>query len=147
MIMSAIPRYVTTVVLFAALSSVAFAGGRPLSAVLSGGEEVPGPGDTDGTGEVFMTLNSGQREICFQLAVRDVMLPVMAAHIHAGRLGESGGVVVPLFLIPDQDGFVSDCVKADRDLIKTIRKNPQNYYVNVHNTAFPPGAVRGQLSK
>jgi hypothetical protein len=33
------------------------------------------------------------------------------------------------------------------DLIKAIRQNPEAYYVNVHNSDFPTGAVRGQLSK
>jgi hypothetical protein len=37
------------------------------------------------------------------------------------------------------------CVSAARDLIKTIRMNPSNYYVNVHTTDFPDGAIRGQL--
>ncbi|MGH7528860.1 MAG: CHRD domain-containing protein, partial [Gemmatimonadales bacterium] len=25
--------------------------------------------------------------------------------------------------------------------------NPESYYVNVHTTDFPPGAVRGQLPR
>ncbi len=144
MITSIVSKYLMTVVLFAAMSSAALAGGRPLSAALSGDEEIPGPGDLDGSGEAFMTLNSGQREICFQLSVQDIV-PATAAHIHEGALGIAGSVVVAL--IPPTDGFSSACVSADRDLIKTIRKNPENYYVNVHNADFPLGALRGQLSK
>src|SRR5690606_40018457 len=44
-------------------------GGRPLSARLNGENEVPGPGDPDGTGSAFVTLNHGQREAHLALAV------------------------------------------------------------------------------
>jgi hypothetical protein len=57
------------------------AGGRPLSTTMTGGEEVPGPGDPDGSGEAFITLNHGSGEVCFQLTVSDIA-PATAAHIH-----------------------------------------------------------------
>lgn len=119
-------------------------GGRPLAATLTGAAEVPGPGDPDGSGEAHLTLNQGRGLICFQLNVADIA-PATAAHIHAGAAGVAGPVVVGL--TPPTGGSSSGCVSADPDLIKAIRQNPEEYYVNVHNAQFPPGAIRGQLSK
>ncbi len=42
-------------------------------------------------------------------------------------------------------GMLSGCVSADPVLIGQIIANPAGYYVNVHTTEFPAGAVRGQL--
>ncbi|MEE8133776.1 MAG: PQQ-dependent sugar dehydrogenase [Gemmatimonadales bacterium] len=120
-------------------------GGRPLTAVLSGDAEVPGPGDPDGSGLARVTLNQGQREVCFDLEVFDIA-PAFAAHIHAGAAGIAGPVVVTLG--PPTSGSSSGCVDGvDAGLIKDIRQSPSDFYINVHNADFPPGAVRGQLSK
>jgi len=125
-------------------SVVMAAGGRPLSATLTGAAEVPVPGDPNGSGEAFVTLNPGLKEVCFQLSVSDIV-PATAAHIHEAPEGVPGPVVVGL--IPPTDGFSSGCVTADFDLILDIIRNPAEYYVNVHNVEFPAGAVRGQLSR
>ena len=122
-------------------------GGRPLTADLNGANEVPGPGDPDGTGFALITLNQGQGEVCFEISVENILLPAIGAHIHVGTADVAGGVVVAL-TPPGADGTSSGCVsEGDRDLIKDIRQSPGNYYVNVHTTDFPPGAVRGQLTK
>jgi hypothetical protein len=56
----------------------------------------------------------------------------------------NGPVIVDFSsLLPGGDG----CVSANRDLIKEIRKNPEQFYFNVHTGEFPGGAVRGQLGK
>jgi hypothetical protein len=128
-----------------AVAQNADARGRPLSSALTGADEVPGPGDPDGSGEVVLTLNHGLGEVCFQLTVSDIA-PATAAHIHVGPPGVAGPVVVGL-TPPPTGGSSSGCVSADRDLIKDIIQNPDAYYVNVHNAPFPAGAVRGQLSK
>lgn len=127
----------------------AAAGGRPLAADLNGPNEVT-PGDPDGTGTMHLTLNQGQGEICWDLDVADIESPTRA-HIHAGEAGVNGPVVVFFFdlVIPEPIPVAfGGCVDGvDDDLIKDIRQNPQNYYINVHNDEFPAGAIRGQLSK
>ncbi|HEX5704602.1 MAG TPA: CHRD domain-containing protein [Pyrinomonadaceae bacterium] len=120
-------------------------GGRPLKATLTGAAEVPGPGDPDGAGSAKITLNQGKGEVCFELTVSNIA-PASAAHIHSGAPDAAGPVVVTL-TPPPAEGSSKGCVSASADLIKEIRQNPANYYINVHNADFPDGAVRGQLSK
>ena len=119
--------------------------GRPLSAVLTGAAEVPGPGDPDGAGTAKLWLNQGQGRICFSLTWKDIATPT-AAHIHDGAKGVAGAVVVTLSTgTPFRSmGCATGVAKA---LIKDIRQNPHDYYVNVHNSTYPGGAIRGQLSK
>ena len=105
---------------------------------------MPGPGDTKGSGTAQVTLNSDKNEVCYDLTVKDIQ-DATAAHIHEGAAGKDGPVKVP-FDAP-KAGSAKGCKPADAAVIKDIMQNPGNYYVNVHNAAFPKGAVRGQLSK
>ena len=125
-------------------ASAALAGGAPRVTTMSGAEEAPGPGDPDGSGFAAITLNLGQRTVCWELSVSNIA-PATAAHIHVGAAGVAGPVVVPLS--PPTSGSSSGCAEdVNPDLIKAIIQDPEAYYVNVHNAAFPAGAVRGQLS-
>lgn len=139
--------YIVMILLTAlALTSIAADfSGRKFTATLTGAAEVPGPGDPDGSGTAKIWLNRGQGEVCFELTVSGVD-PITAAHIHAGPAGIAGPVVVPLNP-PPTSGSSSGCISADRDLINAIIQSPEQYYVNVHNPAFPAGALRGQLTK
>jgi hypothetical protein len=142
-------RRVATVVLALGLlmtiGSAASAGGRPFTTPLEGSQEVPGPGDPDGSGWARVTVNPGTLEVCYQLQVEDVD-PIVAAHIHAAPAGSAGSVVVSLDPTFNADGYASGCVSAsDRALAKAIVTMPWDYYVNVHNATYPAGALRGQL--
>ena len=123
--------------------------GRPFSTVLTGEAEVnddgvPNQGDLDGTGSAKITVNLGQEEVCFELSVAGITLPATGAHIHEGVAGENGPVVVPLEP-PDANGVSSGCEEVSRELALAIIQDPENYYVNVHTSDFPAGALRGQL--
>jgi hypothetical protein len=123
---------------------VADHGGRPFSTELTGAAEVPGPGDPEGSGTATITVNPGQEEVCWTIEAEGIQLPATGAHIHQGAVGEAGDVVVPL-TPPDESGFSSGCAEVSREVALDILKNPENYYINVHTTDFPKGAIRGQL--
>jgi 5'-nucleotidase len=125
--------------------ATAGAGGAPRVAPLAGDWEVPGPGDPDGTGSATITLNHGQGRVCWEISAADITLPAAAAHIHRGAVGVAGDVVVTLSP-PGANGKASGCRSSvGRALIEDITENQQDYYVNVHTSDFPDGAVRGQL--
>lgn len=128
---------------FAATATVTAAtGGRPLTTTLSGAEEAPGPGDPDGTGFAGITVNPGLGQVCFWLEVSGIDAAT-ASHIHVGDAGSPGPVVRGL--VAPTSGASSGCVEVTRELAKAIIQDPSHYYVNVHNAAYPGGAVRGQL--
>ena len=114
-----------------------------LSAVLTGAEEVPGPGDPDGIGAAGLLINTNRGRICWAVAVKNIE-PAVVQHIHVGAAGVAGPVVV-LLDPPATNGFSANCTRVDPALAKAIAANPAGYYVNVHNAPFPAGAVRGQL--
>ncbi len=61
------------------------------------------------------------------------------AHIHAGAAGTNGPVIVNF------NGMLTGMNLMDTDLGSINPGNAGNFYVNLHNGAFPGGAIRGQL--
>jgi len=126
-------------------------GGDPFSAVLTG----------HGSGTARVTLNPGQREVCWEVTVAGLTAPVFASHIHIGGANvPNGGIVVPFFNTgfntPSSATSFSGCTEnVDQALIEDIQDNPAGYYINVHTScagqpvtcgpAFSGSAVRGQL--
>jgi hypothetical protein len=125
-----------------ALPSSAFAPRRPLHADLNGQNEV-GPGDRNGGGSFAAVID--ENELCYGLAVRDIQDPIFA-HIHRGRAGTNGDIVVTLRHPRNGDpGASSGCVTLRPELRRSIRRRPSRFYVNVHTRRYPDGAIRGQL--
>ena len=122
-------------------------GGRPFTTVLSGANEVPPAAGSDLTGTAKVTINLGQSRLCWDLDYTTTQT-VVAAHIHHAPAGVASGVVFGFFNPPASSVIVnSGCRNGDPALLADIAANPANYYVNVHTTAHPGGAGRGQLSK
>ena len=136
---------VLAVVLIGVVGAGAQGGGqesKALFAVLTGAKEPEG-GDPNGRGS-FTAIVDGNR-LCYGLTNRNIEDPA-AAHIHRGRAGVAGDIVVPLEQPSSGDpGASSACARVARPLARAILQNPNRYYVNVHTAGFPDGAIRGQL--
>ncbi len=128
-------------ILIPAAASDAASDKTKLFTTLVGEEEVPGPGDPDGFGKAKITIVGDT--LCFKVKWNNIGT-VTGGHIHEAPAGEAGPVVVPLF--EDQtDEREKRCLNVDEDVLADIRESPSDYYVNVHTTEFPAGAIRGQL--
>lgn len=141
-------RLIAATAAIAAAASVsawpaASAAGRTITTTLSGANEVPGPGDPDGSGTASVTFHRGKSpEICYTLTVTGIATAT-AAHIHSGPAGVAGPVV--LALQAPASGTSSGCIPVVTSTLKAIAGDLTNYYVNVHNAEYPAGALRGQL--
>jgi hypothetical protein len=115
-----------------------------LSAKLTGAAETP-PGDPDGSGTASVKVDPATAQVCYEIKVAGIG-QATAAHIHKGAAGAGGPPVVPL--AAPSTGSSSSCAPASsKELAADLIANPRNYYVNIHNQEFPPGALRGQLAK
>jgi hypothetical protein len=124
-----------------ALAGVAMAAETTLTADLAGSAET----DADGTGTATVVLDPDAGTACWTFSVENIDA-VTVSHIHEGTAGTDGGVAVDL----DLDGFDGSSEgcndAADAAALQAIIDDPAAYYVNVHNEAYPGGAIRGQLA-
>jgi len=135
-----------------------------LEAELSGRNEVASGatdnrivGDPNGTGEIYVFgVDGDPTTLCYVLLVDGIaeldQAPSngRAAHIHRGAEGANGPVEVNLAW--PQGGQAGDCLtegETGKGLsageVQEILTNPEAFYVNVHNSELPSGALRGQL--
>jgi len=115
---------------------------RDYTAALTGAAEAPGPGAPSGRATASVTIDAATGELCWRITGRrNLGGKPNAAHIHKGRAGRPGAVVIPLGATYRARG----CTTAGKALLRAIVAHPGRYYVNVHNAAYPAGAVRGQL--
>ncbi|MEA2177816.1 MAG: hypothetical protein QOF29_1247 [bacterium] len=117
-----------------------------LTARMSGNQERPA-GDPDGKGAAGVVVDG--RKVCLSIAFAGLDT-VAAAHIHRGARGQNGDIVVDPKFSGGRSGSANTlarCVTVAQDVAQGIKRNPANYYVNVHTTKYPAGAIRGQLSR
>ena len=129
------------------LAACASSGGAPprthLQATLTGSQVAPGPGDADGTGTAQMRVEPGQQRFCWRLGARQVD-GATAAHVHRGTEGAAGPEVLTLTL-PGASQASENCQPIAADLAAELAFAAHRFYVDVHSSAAPGGAIRGQL--
>lgn len=114
------------------------------------GEQETQAGDPDGVGHFSWVIR--HKRLCYLLTVRGIQR-AQAAHIHKGRRGVAGDIVVGLKAPRTAS---ARCMRAKKGVENTmdvltrrearrIKAHPARYYVNVHNATYPAGALRGQL--
>jgi hypothetical protein len=113
-------------------------GSTSLSAQLAG----TGGGDSDGSGAFSAQIDGEAGQLCYELSASGIG-EATAAHIHRGGEGQSGPPVVGLDA--PASGSSQGCESVAADLLAELTSNPSAFYVNVHNTEFRSGAIRGQL--
>ena len=106
--------------------------------------DLKGTSEPNAKGSAALRIRKDDALVCYRLHAENVTLPTVAAHIHRGATGVNGPVVVP-FTAPGANGLSSGCQSATPALIDEILGNPAGFYVNVHTTEHPAGAIRAQL--
>ena len=109
--------------------------------------EEPEPGDLGASGSAAILVVPAADLICYRLTWQNIEGNVVGAHIHEAPVGVDNPA--PLVGLIDATfsgaaGRYQACTfSAEAD---AIAENPENYYVNIHSTVFPGGAIRGQLA-
>jgi hypothetical protein len=107
---------------------------------MTGANEVP-KGAPTGSATAVITIKTS-KQVCWKFTnLKNVTVPKVD-HIHQGPAGASGSIVIPLGTAYKASGCVSNVAPT---LLSQIESKPNGFYVNIHNVAYPQGAVRGQL--
>ncbi len=103
-----------------------------------------GTTEPNASGTAGLRLRKDTGMVCYRLRVAGVTLPTTGSHIHRGAAGSNGPVVVA-FTAPGSTGSSTGCATSTAALIDEIAASPAGFYVNVHTTQNPSGAIRSQL--
>ena len=107
------------------------------------GAEVPKPKAATGAGGLFassVTKDGTSYSISWKLTYRKLSGPAVAAHVHRGRVGVAGGVILAL-CGPCRSGQTGTA-KVTKAVARGDAQGTA--YVNVHTTKNPAGEIRGQ---
>jgi CHRD domain len=124
---------------------------------LSGSEEVP-PVDTQATASAELTAPHFDN-ISYSVNVSNID-KVTAAHIHSGKTGENGPIVVTLFKTESPSSEIMNEILTSGNITNVDLEGPMagktlidlnkamelgETYVNVHTEEHPNGEIRGQI--
>ena len=143
----------TTGIITIGLPNLVFAQGeQKFAATLSAQEEVP-PTNSQATGMAEFTVMGDN--VQYSVNASNIQ-SVTAGHIHSGKQGENGPIVVTLFnydspmnQVAEQGSITADKLEgpmAGKQLsdLATAMSNGETY-ANVHTEQNPNGEIRGQI--
>jgi hypothetical protein len=160
---------------FGLLAAAALADGRHhdhdrIEARLKGFDEIPQALSTTGSGRFKGSLDRSSGSLHYDLSYSGLEGSVTMAHLHFGRRGVNGGIMVWLcqtLTNPDPSGAAPSCPTSGSvsgtlqsnsvtgpaaqgiaagefaEMLAAIRAGA--VYVNVHSSKYPGGEIRGQL--
>ncbi|WP_290610710.1 CHRD domain-containing protein [Arsukibacterium sp. UBA3155] len=110
---------------------------------LSGAQEVPAV-NTSASGTGYALVNKSQLTLELMVHTQGVDDATMA-HIHTGRVGVNGDVLVPLVQVAGEAGswLLPTATPITADILNVLMSG--GHYVNVHTPANPSGELRGQI--
>jgi hypothetical protein len=116
-------------------------------AALTTAQEVPRPqgvkAGAGGTFAVTVTEDGGKYSASFKLVYKNLTGKAVAAHVHKGKPGKNGPVVVTLCgRCPNGKTGTASVSKA---VVAAMKAGAA--YVNVHTAKNPNGEIRGQVKK
>jgi len=110
-----------------------------LSAILTGGEQVPQVASTS-TGSGVVTVDEDRGTFTASVIITG---PASGAvHIHEAQPGAVGPA---LFALENVPGTTTWTLRAPLNELQLAALRAGNYYFDVHTPAFPNGEIRGQI--
>lgn len=114
------------------------------SALMTGGEVVPGPGSPDALGFASAVTTTQPDVLCvatFAFVFDDTITEV---HLHQGALHTNGPEVMDIPITAGPVVYTWGCVVSPS--AAALATDPGGFYVDALSTAFPAGVLRGQLA-
>lgn len=112
---------------------------------LAENQVVPGPGQKGASGTADIDVTKSKQKLCFDVSFKKVTPTPNSAEIHKGAKGDTGPKKVDLWT-KSTSSPASGCIKkVAKPFLNKLGNHPENFYVQLHSTMFPKGAIRGQL--
>jgi hypothetical protein len=141
-------RLRTSFIAFTVISLIAATGSaQTLGAVLTGSQEVPARA-VPGFGNATVTFDATRQNVLVTITATNLGSAINNFHIHEAPAGTNGPIVLDIIGLGGTftNGTMTGTFPIGAAVAQRMLQNPSGFYVNVHTTQFPGGAVRGQLA-
>lgn len=115
---------------------------KSFQVTLNGLQEVPSV-ITNAYGTGYFNLSKDASKIKYLIVMQGLSAPLTGAHLHLGQPGISGPITIDLTSSISGNTISGVISNPTVDLMDSL--NAGSIYLNVHNSIFPSGEIRGQL--